>query len=97
MPTDPQMLPFVVHRDHVESHGLRSRQEDGQNPDQYDLDGGPFGHADTLYAVPGCHGSIPAKENPDSRTGVASEVINLCYYEPLQPPPPSSPLPYFRF
>lgn len=51
----------VVEADHVETDGLRYRQEERQHPDRQDLNDGQRRDAHSLNSAPGCHGSVPAR------------------------------------
>ena len=73
--TDPEVLSFVVHGDHVEGHRLRDSQQDGEQPDEGDLDSGPLGNTDTLDTVPRGHCTVPGGEGGG---GHSIKDINPC-------------------
>lgn len=49
---DAELLALVVHGDHVEADGLWDGQDDGDDPDEGDLDGHPLWDANAFDSTP---------------------------------------------
>lgn len=61
--TDPQVLSFVVHRDHVEGNCFWHSQNNGQYPDQYYLNSHPLWNSNPFDTTPRGHSTIPGRAN----------------------------------
>lgn len=80
---DPQVIAFIIHSDHVKGNDLRHSQNDGEQPDQYDPDGGAFRHSDSFDKAPGGYCTVPC-ENQTGRLGVFKASTELQpQYSPL--------------
>lgn len=76
---DPQVIALVVHGDHVECHGLRHGQDDGQEPDQDDLNGHPLRNADPFDPAPRGHGAVPARSHMWRVNGGSGGSKHFCF------------------